>query len=194
MKRFITFLVLTAVSLCAFAQPFGLKKGMTLDEIAKVCGGVAPVKLEEDRYQICPVQNDFNCSLFVVWVDAKQGLYCIKALSQEIQSNKNGTEIKNEFNAMQSKLSKLYGKAEVVDTIAPNSKLKSSSKWTMALGQGDRQLYATWYPGEGEDLPDDLSIITLTAMAEFGIKGYLMLEYEFTNYNKVKSIEDFLSE
>ena len=68
MRKF-TLLVLAAIlPFCVYAAPFGLKMGMTLDEIAAQCEE-EPSYLEKDIYIIAPVKKHPLFEYYAVYVD-----------------------------------------------------------------------------------------------------------------------------
>ena len=58
MKKIILILLISfLLPLSIFAAPFGLKMGMTLDEITEVCNGEKPKYVENDGYYIYPAKK-----------------------------------------------------------------------------------------------------------------------------------------
>lgn len=56
MRRFALLVFFMMLPLCIFAAPFGLKMGMTIDEIAEHCEE-GPAHIEDDIYIIEPVKK-----------------------------------------------------------------------------------------------------------------------------------------
>ena len=116
MRKF-TLLVLTAIlSFCVYAAPFGLKMGMTIDEIAEQCEE-EPSHLKGDAYIIEPVKKHPLFKYYGVYVNKENGLYQIRAMSDEIKCNKYGAEIKNAFSNMKDRIAKTYGRPKVTDKV-----------------------------------------------------------------------------
>ena len=67
--------------------PFGLKMGMTLSDITKACGNSKPTHIENDAYYVYPVKTHPLFKKYIAYVDDDLGLYCIKAVSDNISTN-----------------------------------------------------------------------------------------------------------
>ena len=130
-KIFSILLISLLLPLSIFASPFGLKMGMTLDEITDACNGSKPVPVENDCYQIFPAKTHPLFKQYAVFVDEKHGLYCIKAVSEEISTNDYGTEIKNAFAETEGRISKTYGKSRLIDELSSDYYAKSEQYWVL---------------------------------------------------------------
>ena len=172
----------------AFAGPFGLSMGMSLEEVEEACGGRRPRRIGDDRYMIEPAKRHSMLKRYAVWIDDEHGLYYIRAASHDIATSGYGTKIQSAFSSLESSLAKSYGKpTDRIDEIDPSSIWKDERYWMMALSAGARRLASVWQNG---DLPDGLVGVALWAHAEDGSKGYILLEYAFENAALVKSAED----
>ena len=56
MKNAFVFSLLLGISFSVYAGPFGLEKGMTLEQITDVCGSV-PKHISDDRYLVSPIKK-----------------------------------------------------------------------------------------------------------------------------------------
>lgn len=63
----------------------------------------------------------------------------------------------------------------------PGSIWKDTSDWMMALYKKERSLIAEWSGTSKTSLNNDVKSITMVARAENSGKGYVMLQYSFTN-------------
>jgi hypothetical protein len=180
----------------AFAGPFGLEMGMSLEEVTKACGGIRPERLEnDDRYLISPTKSHPDFEYYLVFVDDNKGLYCIRSISKEINTSKYGTELKSFFHEMTERLSKTYGKPEVYDKIKKDVMdfLKKDEWWLHTLQEGSRILEAVWEKGAGKvTMSKDLDYVWLyadTPKLSYD-KGVLILEYGFINSDEIKKSQD----
>lgn len=155
MRRFALLVFFMMLPLCIFAAPFGLKMGMTIDEIAEQC---------------------------------EEGLYQIRAISDEIKCNKYGAELQNAFHNVKDRIAKTYGNHKVTDKVDTNSLFKDDDYWFYTLEEGSRELYATW--GEETELSDNLTGIVLDCVASSYGKGQLVLYYFFKNADSVEDEQD----
>ena len=187
MRRFALLVFFMMLPLCIFAAPFGLKMGMTIDEIAKQCEE-GPAHIEDDIYIIEPVKKHPLFEYYAVYIDEKEGLYQIRAISDEIKCNKYGAELQNAFHNVKDRIAKTYGNPKVTDKVDTNSLFKDDDYWFYTLKEGSRELYATW--GEETELSDNLAGIVLDCVASSYGKGQLVLYYYFKNADNVEDAQD----
>ena len=191
-KRFLVgFLIFLTFS--AFAGPFGLRMGMSLDEITDVCNGVEPVFIEKDFYSFTPVKTHPLFKYYYIHVDPAEGLYCIRVLTDDIKPNEYGTELKDSFAEIKNRIEKVYGKPRIVDEIDPNSYYKDDNEWFRALAQGARRYFAVWETSNKNKLKDDLELVGIMAKTygpDYSPVGYIALEYYFLNTESVEDSQD----
>ena len=176
MKKIFLILLFTLLPFAIFAGPFGLKMGMTLEEVTEVCGGDKPVKLQaDDCYRIFPDKKHPLFGYYIVFVDKTKGLYSIMAFSTEDNSKE---IINNTFIEVHESLSKIYGPSEKVDI-------------NVSLRDKQYNNTGTYYYCEKWDneLKDDLSCIFLYA-TNYSFSYGLVLQYDFTNKSDVEDSQD----
>ena len=192
MKRLFLAVLFIIGATFTYAAPFGLKMGMTIDEIAEQCED-EPSFLQDDVYLITPIKKHPLFTYYAVYVNESTGLYQIRAVSDSIQCNQYGTELQNAFNNLKDRIGKTYGKPRINNKVDSNiSEYSRDDKhWFMTLKEGSRVLTAIW--GEKTDLPDDLFEIGLDCVADSGYlggKGHLLLYYYFNNALSVEDEQD----
>nr|WP_318660782.1 hypothetical protein [uncultured Treponema sp.] len=191
-KVFFTF-VLFYLSIFAFAGPFGLKMGMSLEEVTEACNGVEPVLIERDCYSFTPVKPHPLFRYYYIFVDPQEGLYFIRVATDDINTNRYGTEIKNCFSEIKGRIEKIYGKPRVVDSVDPNSIYKDDEYWFKSLEEGARRYSAIWESSPTKELKDDLNFVGIMAKAygySYDFVGYIRLEYCFLNAQAVEESQD----
>ena len=173
----------------ATASPFGLKMGMSLKEIEKVCTS-KPVYVKDDVYLIKPKKNHPLFESYLVLVDNSKGLYQIRAISSSVSTNRYGTELQNAFDDLKNRVSKTYGVPYILDEVDPKSAYKENDDWLHALKEGARTLAAIW--GRNEPLKDHITLISLECRSDKASlgSGYLILYYYFENANKIEDEQD----
>ena len=124
---------------------------------------------------------------YVVFIDKNKGLYKIRAATPIKEINRYGTELQSLFQSIKDRIAKTYGEPQVIDTIDPESHLRDDNFWMHALNDGARKLLAFW--GKSP-LTDNLNAVALKCIASNPYRGYLMLEYEFKNYNTIEDDQD----
>ena len=193
MKKLLSLIFFALISFSVYAGPFGLKMGMTLDEIAEVCEE-EPSLVRDDIYLIRPNKKHPLFIYYAVYVNEKLGLYQIRAISESVKCNDYGTEIQNAFNTVKDRIAKTYGNPKINNKVDPNidSFLKESEYWFSTLEKGSRELSAVW--GQNEALKDDLISVSLFCKVDDNIYTYqnavLVLCYYFTNSKSVEDEQD----
>ncbi|MEL3909032.1 MAG: hypothetical protein P1P64_08525 [Treponemataceae bacterium] len=187
----IVFLILCVLTQL-FAGPFGFKMGMTLDEIADVCGGSEPKHFKNNIFYILPEKTHPLFDYYAVYVDENYGLYCIKAMSSEIKSNRYGREIQNAFTEVTDRIAKVYGKPKIIDELDPNSIYRDDDEWLYAFQDGSRILAAVWEKSNKMPLKDNLMYVCVQAspIKSYLDEGIIVLEYTFANISAVIASQD----
>lgn len=144
MKKLFLLLILLSAPILLFSAPFGLSMGMTLDDLAEACDGAEPIHIEDDCYYVFPVKKHPLFKHYVAFVDDDEGLYLIRAVSDDISTNRYGTEIQNTFAEIKERVSKTYGRPRIIDEIASDTLWKDDKYWLKALAEGSRTYAAIW--------------------------------------------------
>jgi len=179
MKRiqYATILLAALSSQSAFAGPFGLNMGMTIQQIDATAEQAAP-----GVYVTSKVPKSHSAfEKYALKVGPKSGLCWIKAIGKDVSTSSYGIELKSAFEEMQAKLTKAYGKGETTDILLPGSIWNEPKDWLMAMRQKERFLMAVWDESKGSTLNDDLTKIGLIVNPIGRNKGYLAIEYSFSN-------------
>ena len=193
MKKLFLVLLFGFVLTIIYAAPFGLKMGMTLDEIAEQCEE-EPFFVKDDIYLVKPIKRHPLFSYYAVYVSEKTGLYQIRAISESVTCNDYGTEIQNEFNGVKDRIAKTYGKPRIINKVdsSLSDYMKQDRNWFYNLRNGARQLSAIW--GEKIELADNLSSVVLDCVADNKVFHYedahLVLYYYFRNAHSVEDEQD----
>lgn len=190
MKKLLLILIFALFSFTIFAAPFGLKMGMSIDEISAQCEE-EPSFVKDDVYLIKPKKNHPLFSYYAVYVNEKVGLYQIRAVSDSVTCNNYGTEIQNTFNSVKDRIAKTYGKPKIINKVDSNLSdyMRQDKWWFQNLKNGAQQLSAVW--GEKTQLADSLETVALDCVADNTVfhfeDAHLVLYYYFSN---AKSVED----
>lgn len=193
MKKLFLAMIFVVISSFVYAAPFGLKMGMTVEEIAEQCEE-EPSYVKDDIYLVKPRKKHPLFSYYAVYVNEKTGLYQIRAISDSVTCNKYGTEIQNAFNSVKDRIAKTYGKPQIINKVdsAISSFLQKDEYWFQTLKDGSRQLSAVW--GEKTELADGLVSVALDCVADNDIYHYedahLVLYYYFKNAASVEDEQD----
>ena len=161
----------------AMAGPFGLDMGMTIKEV-----GGKPEKIANGKYKLTSVPKPHSAfESYLVQVSPKGGLCWIKAIGKDIPTSVYGLELKSAFNEMKGKLEKAYGEHNTIDMLLPGSIWTESNEFMQALIKKERVLAAIWDSESGSTLKDNIKQIGLLANPIVRNKGYIAIEYSFSN-------------
>lgn len=178
----VVFFVLTVG---AFAGPFGLSMGMSLDEITDACGGRSPERIDDDLYLVYPEKAHPLLKMYMVMVNEKSGLYNIKAVTDEIRADDYGNEPKRIFSQLLAPLERKYGRFVMIDEIADDAVLTEDAYFMYNLANGARRYCATWTAsGSKKDQFDNLAKIGIGIITpnRYSIsKACVLIEYIFLN-------------
>jgi hypothetical protein len=184
-KRIVFFTFVFAVlSFNVFAGPFGLEMGMTLAQLKSVTGS-DPEFVQDDLYKVDPPNKNSMFEGYAVRIDGTYGLYMIKAVGKDIETNGYGAAVQIAFDQLLASIERTYGKYEKTDELLRGSIWNDPDDWMMALRRNERYLLASWNRENGSTLPSDLESITIGASALSSSRGYVSLDYYSINYDKV---------
>ena len=173
--------MLYVASFSAIAGPFGLNKGMTLEEVKKYgafVSGDSPFIYSTKT--LSGGHPDFE--IYSIILTPQQGLCKISAGGKDVNTSSFGDELKNKHRDLVAALSNKYGSpGNNFDFLRSGSIWKDSQDWMMALLKKERTLASYWSAPERANLPDSLLSIALETAALSGSKGYVRLSYEFDN-------------
>ena len=179
MKRFIFGIFLILISISLNAGQFGLKMGMTLNQIDKHAR-----KIRDTLYEVkVPKPHSFFES-YIVQISPTKGLYFVKAISKDISTNVYGTELKSSFDNLENKLLKAYRKNTRFDFLRSGSIWNEPKDWMMALRKKERSLMSYWDKETGFKKVDNLQQIIISANPINTNKGYITLEYYYSIYDE----------
>lgn len=143
-----------------FAYPFGLRMGMTLDEIAEKCGGKEPEYVGRGAmYNIDPIKKDNHFVKYVALVHDDLGLFGITAYTKPEDIE----ECKLRFKFLYLRLSMVYGEG-----------VKNGSD------------IIVWIPAESKALEREKLCSVSLSMESDGEKKCCGLFYMFENYDQAK--------
>jgi len=161
----------------AVAGPFGLDMGMSIKKIDPKAK-----EISSGMYKTTKVPKPHSAfEYYVVQVSKNNGLCWIKAIGKDISTSSYGIELKSAFESMNKKLSKAYGKNETTDLLMPGSIWNEPNEFMMAMIEKERFLMAIWDKEKGSKLKGNLKQVGLIAKPGGRSKGYLILEYSFSN-------------
>ena len=187
MKKYV-FAAAAFLTINASAGPLGLSKGMTLEQV-KQQATLMPTD-SPYGYTTTKLANghpDFET--YALIITPQQGLCKIHAMSADIPTSVYGTELQTRYKSLSKAMVEKYGKPEGDhDFLRAGSLWKESKYWMMGLQKNERLLATYWGPPKNVKLPDSLSTMKVEARAISQNKGFLLLNYEFDNYDACAAV------
>jgi len=185
---FLVAVALATTALPAKAGPFGFEMGMTVKQVQTLVKLPPPDARGGFVLKTAPKPHRAFESYYLIF-SPKTGLAKIGAAGKDITVTGAGHALRTAFESMEKSLSAKYGRSERQDKIDSRSVWNGPGDWMQALLKEERVLLAFWNGSEGQ-LPDNLQVIFLEAKALSPSAGYLMLYYEFSNFNELKDAAD----
>lgn len=184
MSKFIRLFILICMSspLLVQAGPFGLEKGMSLEDVRRL-GNFIPDR-DAYWYRSSTIRNGHdNFEGYSVLIVPGFGLCKVLGVGKDINSNAFGDQVRSTFQDLSAALAQKYGPpSSQYDFVKAGSIWKDPNDFMMGLVKEERVLSAYWV-GKGVSLPDKLQAISISARATASTKGYVNISYEFDNAN-----------
>lgn len=178
-KKFGKSAVLLAMALAcsgAFAGPFGIDMGMSLDDLAVVCGS-PPREIAPGFYAVTPPTPHPSFDAYVVQVSPSYGVHFIKAIGTRVETSAYGEGIRIAFEDAVTALEKTYGKGEILDYLLKDSTWSREHDWMMSLVKKERILLAFWQERKNDSYPGNIASIGVMATADSTVSGFVVIEY-----------------
>lgn len=168
----------------ASANPFGFEFGMTKQQAMAKLGKDAVAKDSGVNVIFKTAPNphpDFE--LYIAAFSPEKGLLKITAVSKDIQTSDDGSELRQKFNTFLAALREKYGKtAKDFDFCKGNDVECGSEYFMMELKEKNRYLNSYWTTANN-GLPPHLQTIAIEAIATGINKGYVQIAYEFDGWD-----------
>jgi hypothetical protein len=120
---------------------------------------------------------------YTLAISPKQGLCKVVAIGVDIRTSVYGAELVSQFDAIEQMVTEKYGRAQRHDFLRSGSIWNEPRDWMMGLLKKERALTTFWTREEIPALPPALGAIELEANALSSEKGYLILSFEFANFD-----------
>jgi hypothetical protein len=167
------------------ANPFGFEYGMKKEQVITKLGKTAVAKDGPINvvFNTAPSPHpDFES--YVVAFSPEKGLLKITAVSRDIETSDDGSELRQKFAFFLDALRGKYGKADKdFDFCKGNDVECRSEYYMMTLKEKNRYLNSFWSKSKSS-LPPRLTTVAIEAIAMTLNKGYIQVSYEFEGWNE----------
>lgn len=159
------------------AYPFGLSMGATKEDINSSLEEIVPfIYLTDTVPKPHPAFNEYYLK-----ITPTNGLSWIKAIGKTVSTSAYGSELRDSFESMLGKLTKIYGKNKLFDFLPDDSIWNEPRDWMQSLLSKERQLCAFWEKKNGATLSPPLSNLFLGVSVLSTDEGFIVVEYKFEN-------------
>jgi hypothetical protein len=181
MKKIIVAAAFASVGI-AFAGPFGINQGMTLKEL-QAQGTFAPAEYSFTYRSDKVVKGHPDFDEYVVFLTPKQGVCRITAVGENVAASADGEDILKKYETLAAALEKKYGVPyKSFDFLKPDAFWTESRDLMLALFKHERTIKKYWIAEKKQPFPDSLHAVILSVAAQSTSEAYLLLEYEFKNF------------
>jgi len=167
----------TAGSFEPEASPFGLKQGMSVEQLG---GQAADVGGGMYKLTSVPLPHP-DLEFYVAQVSPRSGLCYIKGVGKPVRTSEYGTELRRRFENMRDEMSAAYGRYRSVDMLLSDSMWEGPRDWMAGLAERERLLFAHWNEETRATLRPHLTSVFIGASAKNSESGYVVVEYYFDN-------------
>ena len=127
-------------------------------------------------------------AVYKLYISPVDGLLKISALGEDIRTNSFGEAVRAEFSEMREAVISNYGQpSKDHNFIRAGSIWTEPQYWTMSLFKDDRFLDSYWTAvgakGGTLELPNKISLISLSTRLTSPERGYLILNFEFDGWD-----------
>ena len=162
------------------AKPFGLRMGMSLQDI-----NGSHVQISPGAYMVVSVPiPDAAFESYGVHIGSKTGIGKVTGVGKSIATDASGTELKQAFTEMKTVLAGAYGLCVVMDQMQSDNICNEPGEWMLRLMNEERVLGAMWDARCASTLPPNVARIHLGVQATAENEGSLLISYEFRNIDQ----------
>lgn len=119
---------------------------------------------------------------YVVMYRQSTGVCLFQAVGIDVDTGEDGAELKEEYQAIASLISKAYGNYDHYEHLADGSSLDGEKNYMKAMAAGEMSLQASWDEDSSAELKQGITEILLLGKATDKRTGYVLLQYRFANW------------
>ncbi len=180
MKRLMLATAIALATSSAQAGPFGLDMGMSKEQVERVVGKLEPAKRPTAYMTLSFANGHPDFTGYAFNIDPVMGLARISAFGRTIDTDTNGTELKQNYNKISRQLSAKYGPPSNSFNFAKAGGIYTEPhEWMNALKYKERTLSTYWTKVKD----DRLASVGIEAQSVGAREGYVIVSYEFHNWD-----------
>jgi hypothetical protein len=164
--------------------PFGIAEGEPLSRLS------SPMKQEvPGLYKLATTPEPYpGIEFYLVQNTPQHGTCMVKAISTDIASDSQGSELMSAVDHVEEDLVERYGKPQKFDFLHSGSIWNQPEDWLMGLSKSERSYSYFWERPKGADpkVWRGVTVIGLVAGAD-GSKGWYTIEYDFENIKECEA-------
>lgn len=164
--------------------PLGLTMGLTVAQLNAAGLKLDPSKTPGAYFSETTPAPNGAFAAYMYHIGDHAGLCKVSAISEEIEANGAGDQIKRVFADLEEALTTKYGKPERLQFVKHDALFKEEKHWVMALKSGERFHMSYWSKDKGAQVSEPVGTITLEATSAAALTGRVRLVYEFTNIDQ----------
>lgn len=172
------------------AQAFGIQMGQNPAELAGAILIENQTQGELKAYQMKTApQPHSEFESYTIWATDDLGVCKVVGIGKDHSPDKSGYGIRNAYSELKGALTSKYGQGKEFDFLHGGSIWNEMDEFAMSLKQGERTLASYFDRDEQNELPDEIVAISLQAHATGSRTTFLMLQYEFENFEACKAAQ-----
>lgn len=181
MRNTLTMLAILLPVTWAYAGPFGLEKGMRLDQLD------VKAPMDSGTYQLNSVPKPHGeFEIYAASLSERTGVCRIAAVSHTVKNDRYGVQLRTKFESLKSQLDANYGASSLTDQLGANALYDEVGDWTMSLYKHERIYFAKWSPPSEDMKKFGLNEIRLSINGLSNDDGMITILYLFDNEPECK--------
>lgn len=160
--------------------PFGLTMGVGIETLTKDFGFTSDNK-EPLLFDGTPPKPSNLFTSYLILAGQKTGICRILALTESLEFNDSGDEIKSKADKIAEALSVKYGKAKNYDY---GNEYSKADLWALSADHGNAKYSHEWDKKTGQAFSEGLENISVDVVPQDFRSGFVMVSYDFDNFTE----------
>lgn len=171
-----------ALPTAANSQAFGVRMGAPVSDY----GGYLAGTRRGYYYKITPPQPNSEFDFYSAFATPETGICKVSGIGKDYTNDAYGSKTKAAFANIKAALVSKYGSSTDYDFLHAGAIWKAANEWNWSIYKNERSLSSYWL--DASSLPAGVATLGLNANAVQSSAAYIVLNYEFTNFQKCLDI------